>query len=141
MKRSRDEAEVIIRLDYKEQKAHICVCQWPAMAAKMARRYGPSLDPGGTLSERWVVPLKAISFRSPEKKARKATIARRTHILASGARTTSSFSHSTRATKPEPPPDGCLGAENANFAPSFPLGFRPIAATEKAPDSASVFKN
>ena len=64
MRRSKDEAEVIVRLDYLEKKAHICVCQWPAMAAKIRKRYGPSLDPGGKFVERWVVPLKAISFGS-----------------------------------------------------------------------------
>ena len=30
----------------------ICVCQWPAMAAKMRKRYGLSRDPGSQFSER-----------------------------------------------------------------------------------------
>jgi hypothetical protein len=65
VQRSKEEAEVIVRLDFKEKKAHICVCQWPAMAARMARQYGPSKDPHGKFSERWIVPLKAVSFRKP----------------------------------------------------------------------------
>jgi hypothetical protein len=70
MKRAKDEAEVIVRLDYKEQLAHICVCQWPSMATRMRKRYGPSKDPGGKFSGRWTVPLRAISFRSPTRKPR-----------------------------------------------------------------------
>jgi hypothetical protein len=52
MQRSKEEAEVIVRLDFMDQKAHICVCQWPSMAAKMRKRYGPSKDSGSQFSER-----------------------------------------------------------------------------------------
>jgi hypothetical protein len=63
MKRSKQEAEVIVRLDFLEKSAHICVAQWPAMAAKMERLYGRSLDANSQQSCRWAVPIKAISFR------------------------------------------------------------------------------
>lgn len=72
MKGKREEAEVIIRLDQMEECAYICVSAWPAMYRKMTRRYGPGLDSKGN-SCRWKVPIRAISFRGPEKKARKAT--------------------------------------------------------------------
>ena len=71
MKRSKGEAEVIVRLDFQEKKAHICVSQWPAIAAKMERIYGHGLDSAGGRTRRWVVPLKAISFRRPVSGARK----------------------------------------------------------------------
>jgi hypothetical protein len=64
MKRSKEEAEVIVRLDYQEGLAHITVHAWPAMAAKMEKQYGASLDGQSEQSRRWRVPLKAISFRS-----------------------------------------------------------------------------
>jgi hypothetical protein len=35
MKRFKEQAEVIVRLDYQDQQAHICVADWPAMAARM----------------------------------------------------------------------------------------------------------
>lgn len=66
MKRSKDEAEVIIRLDFMEQKAHVCVSQWPAMAAKMERLYGKSLDGNSEMSRRWVIPIRSVSFRRPK---------------------------------------------------------------------------
>jgi hypothetical protein len=102
MQRSKEEAEVIVRLDFMDQKAHICVCQWPSMAAKMRKRYGPSKDSGSQFSERWTVPLKAISFRSLSKmseKTRKPSI--KTAVLASGPARRSGFSTSTGATQPE----------------------------------------
>jgi len=102
MQRSKEEAEVIVRLDFMDQMAHICVCQWPAMAAKMRKRYGPSRDPGSQFSERWTVPLKAISFRSLSKmteKTRKAPI--KAPVLASGPARRSGFSVSTGASQPE----------------------------------------
>jgi len=71
MKRSKEEAEVIVRLDYMEQEAHILVAAWPAMAAKMERLYGPSLDGTSEQSRRWRIPLRAISFRSGKKKVAK----------------------------------------------------------------------
>ena len=72
MKGKREEAEVIIRLDQIEECAHICVSAWPAMYRKMTRRYGPGLDSKGN-SCRWKVPIRSISFRSPQKKSVKAT--------------------------------------------------------------------
>jgi len=50
---------------------------WPAMARRMAKRYGPSLDArrGGD-SLRWKVPLNAITFRTlrTDKPSRKRAI-------------------------------------------------------------------
>jgi hypothetical protein len=63
MKRLKEQAEVIVRLDYQDQQAHICVADWPAMATKMERRYGRGLDSPSGQSRRWKVPIKAISFR------------------------------------------------------------------------------
>jgi hypothetical protein len=65
MKRSKEEAEVIIRLDFMEQKAHVCVAQWPRMAAKMEKLYGTSLDGNSKMSRRWVIPMRSVSFRRP----------------------------------------------------------------------------
>jgi hypothetical protein len=83
MKRSKTEAEVIVRLDFLDKKAHICVNQWPAMAARMRRRYGAPWD-SGQLVERWVVPLKAVSFRSLARKPKQSKKATRMAVLASG---------------------------------------------------------
>ena len=63
MQRSKLEAEVIIRLDYLDKLAHICVCQWPAMASRLTRKFGKPIESGQFVA-RWRVPLKAISFRS-----------------------------------------------------------------------------
>ena len=61
---SREEAEVIMRLDQFEQAIHICVHAWPAMYRKMLRLYGQSKDGADPRhSARWVVPIKAVSFR------------------------------------------------------------------------------
>jgi hypothetical protein len=68
VKRIKEQAEAIIRLEYQDQQAHICIADWPAMATKMERRYGPGLDSPSARSRRWRVPLKAISFRSGTKK-------------------------------------------------------------------------
>ena len=68
MKRIKESAEAIVRLDYQSQQAHICVADWPAMAAKMERKYGKSIDSPSGQSRRWKVPLKAISFRNGVKK-------------------------------------------------------------------------
>jgi hypothetical protein len=68
MKRRKEEAEVIIRLDYQDQQAHVCVSAWPAMARKMERLYGKSLDGNSEQSRRWKLPLKAIGFRRTGKK-------------------------------------------------------------------------
>ena len=89
MQRSKEEAEVIIRLDFMDQQAHICVSQWSAMASKMRKRYGPSRDPNSRFSERWTVPIKAISFRSPEKRSPKAI---KRAVLASGPHCSSGLS-------------------------------------------------
>jgi hypothetical protein len=68
VKRIKEQAEVIIRLDYQDQQAHVCVADWPAMAARMERKYGEGSDSPSGQSRRWKVPLKAISFRKPAKK-------------------------------------------------------------------------
>ena len=82
MKRVKEQAEVIVRLDYLDQVAHITVAAWPAMATKMERRYGVSLDGNSEQSRRWRVPLRAISFRSGTPKRAKQP--RRMPVLASG---------------------------------------------------------
>ena len=65
MKRRAEEAEVIVRLDYLDKQAHICVGSWPRMAAKMKKMYGESMDKGvKNQSQRWLIPLRCISFRS-----------------------------------------------------------------------------
>ena len=70
MKRIKEEAEVIVRLDYMDQ-AHICVGSWPRMAAKMKKLYGESLDRGGkNQSQRWLIPMRCTSFRSLTKAKR-----------------------------------------------------------------------
>ena len=70
MKRIKEEAEVVVRLDYQDQVAHICVSAWPSMAAKMDKFYGPGKDSDTEHgSRRWVVPIKAISFRRPKVKS------------------------------------------------------------------------
>jgi hypothetical protein len=71
VKRSKEEAEVIVRLDFSDHKAHICVANWPAMAKRMGRLYGKGLDSPGGSSRRWVVPIKAVSFRKPGSGSRK----------------------------------------------------------------------
>jgi hypothetical protein len=64
LKRISEQAEVIIRLEYQTQSAHICVSAWPAMASRMERLYGRGKDHDtDDCSRRWEVPLKAISFR------------------------------------------------------------------------------
>jgi hypothetical protein len=61
MKRVKEQAEAIIRLDYLDQHAHICVADWPAMAAKMERKYGKGLDSASGQSRRWKVPKPSAS--------------------------------------------------------------------------------
>jgi hypothetical protein len=69
MKRIKEEAEVIVRLDYQTQRAHICVSAWPAMAAKMERLYGTGMDlDTDNCARRWEVPLNAISFRKASRR-------------------------------------------------------------------------
>lgn len=85
MKRRKEEAEVIVRLDFQDQLAHISVSSWPKMASKMARRYGVSKDGRNTeQSARWTVPLRCISFRALQKQSRPGA---RAPIPASGRRT------------------------------------------------------
>jgi hypothetical protein len=74
MQRSKQEAEVIVRLDFMDQQAHICVSQWPAMAAKMRKRYGPSRDAGsdkayGELSSATKESQKALAREIKEELA------------------------------------------------------------------------
>ena len=72
MKGCKEEAEVIVRLDYKEGLAHICVSAWPGMFRKMTKRYGVSLDgPDPKRAARWKVPLRAVMFKSSESLSRK----------------------------------------------------------------------
>lgn len=69
MKRVKEEAEVIVRIDYQEKLAHICVSAWPSMAARMEKRYGVSKDGRSTpRAARWTVPLRCIRFGSLEKR-------------------------------------------------------------------------
>lgn len=90
MKRLKDEAEVIVRLDYADGQAHITVHAWPAMATKMEKRYGPSLDGHSEQSRRWRVPLRLISFRKPSRTAKKPS---KTPVLASGVPVLTGSSH------------------------------------------------
>jgi hypothetical protein len=66
MQGRREETEVIVRLDQLDGFCHINVSMWPAMARKMTKLYGPSLDArrGGN-SLRWKIPLKSVTFRRP----------------------------------------------------------------------------
>jgi hypothetical protein len=67
----KEEAEVIIRLDQKDQKAHITVVAWPAMLRKITKLHGESLDGADPQhSARWVVPISAIRIRSGKKTGR-----------------------------------------------------------------------
>ncbi len=66
MDRVKDEAEVIVRLDFADEQAHITVSAWPSMARRMAKLYGESLDGvDPQRSARWRVPMELISFRRP----------------------------------------------------------------------------
>jgi hypothetical protein len=66
LKRISEQAEVIVRLDYETETAHVCVSAWPAMASRMERLYGVGKDrDADNCSRRWELPLKAISFRKP----------------------------------------------------------------------------
>lgn len=71
MKRVKEEAEVIVRLDFAGGKVHIHVVAGPAMAHKMEKLYGASKDGRNTArSARWEVPLRAVSFRSLQSLSR-----------------------------------------------------------------------
>ena len=62
MKRIALEAEVIVRLDYSTDEAHVCVSSLPAMAQKMERLFGPALDNKAGQSRRWKAPAGANSL-------------------------------------------------------------------------------
>jgi len=77
VKRDKECAEVIVRLDYMDKQAHICVGSWPRIAAKMKRMYGESMDKGvRNQSQRWLIPMRCISFRSLEKRTGKVPVGR-----------------------------------------------------------------
>lgn len=53
----------VVRLDYQDPFAHICVSAWPRMAKRMERLYGPGLDHDtDDCARRWEVPIQAVSF-------------------------------------------------------------------------------
>jgi hypothetical protein len=69
----KDEAEVIIRMDQKDQRAHICVVAWPSMYRKMVKLHGESLDGADPQhSARWVVPISAVRIRAGKKRSGRA---------------------------------------------------------------------
>lgn len=70
MKRIKEEAEVIIRLDFQSETAHVCVSAWPRMASKLEKLYGSGLDSASGQARRWTVPLRGISFRKLARKPR-----------------------------------------------------------------------
>lgn len=79
MKRVKEAAEVIVRLDYMDQMAHICVSAWPRMSNKMKKLYGISRDGRNTPdAARWQVPIRCISFRSLGKRTGKVPVQQRT---------------------------------------------------------------
>lgn len=86
MKRCAEEAEVIVRLDYLTETAHICVAAWPAMAKKMERLYGPSLDASGGQVRRWRVPIGVIRFRRAGNSPKRTQVSLKTPVLAPAAR-------------------------------------------------------
>ena len=83
MKRIKEQAEVICRLDFQSQEAHITVSAWPRMAAKFERLYGEGRDKDTEdCARRWTVPLRSVSFRKPNPGKRRA----KTPVLASAPR-------------------------------------------------------
>jgi hypothetical protein len=88
MKRIALEAEVIVRLDYSTDEAHVCVSSWPAMARKMERLFGSALDNKAGQSRRWKVPAGAIRFRRPTRRSKKSGRPFATTVLASAMRET-----------------------------------------------------
>jgi|SRR5882724_11292637 len=86
MKRIALEAEVIVRLDYSTDMAHVCVSSWPAMARKIERLFGPSLDGKAGQSRRWTVPMRAVRFRRAEERAKGSGKPFGTTLLASAIR-------------------------------------------------------
>ncbi len=65
---TKEESEVIVRLDYQEGKVHICSC-WPVKSRMLVKRYGLPHEvtmnrKRGITSAFWTLPLKAITFRS-----------------------------------------------------------------------------
>lgn len=61
MRRCKETAEVVVRFDYKTERAHICVAEWPAQADRFKRLFGP---PGRKSPEDrswfWDLPLQNV---------------------------------------------------------------------------------
>lgn len=111
----KEEAEVIIRLDQRGQRAHVCVVAWPAMFRKMVKLHGESLDGADPQhSARWIIPISAIRIRSGRKKVGRAPSAA---FLALRARQNSQFGGVTPESgvsgheSPEIPQDTAVGKE------------------------------
>jgi hypothetical protein len=116
------EAEVIIRLDQQEQKAHVCVVAWPAMLRKMTKLHGESLDGADPQhSARWVVPISAIRIRSGKRKVGRAPSA---GFLAARARQNGQFDGLT-------PENGVPGHESPQI---------PANTAENKPQKTEVCK-
>jgi hypothetical protein len=68
MKRSAEGAEVVVRLDFKEKRAQICVSEWPAYYAKCRKLYGHpkrcSINGGQIVSAWFECPIDRIKFRN-----------------------------------------------------------------------------
>jgi hypothetical protein len=109
----KDEAEVIIRLDQKDQKAHICVVAWPAMFRKITKLHGESLDGADPQhSARWIVPISAIRIRSGKKKVGRPASA---GFLALRARQNEQFDNAT-------PESGVSGHESSQMPQNAAAG-------------------
>jgi hypothetical protein len=71
---SRVEQEVVIRLDRRDQQAHIW-STWPDWSRKLAKRYGPpakvtkSSRGGKVASAFWTIPLSLVIFRRSTRQA------------------------------------------------------------------------
>ena len=70
---SRDEMEVVIRLDRTDQEAHIC-STWPEWSRKLERLYGSPKRvtgrDGKVTSAFWTIPLTAIRLGRPRRSRR-----------------------------------------------------------------------
>ncbi len=86
MRRRAQEAELTARLDYLTATAYLCVVSWPAMARKLERLYGPSLDAKGGQVRRWKVPIKAIGFRRAGNGPKRTHAPLKTPVLTPAAR-------------------------------------------------------
>jgi hypothetical protein len=67
MKRSKECAEAIVRLDFNDQTANICVCEWPAMASKFRRMFGPPSQESGDRAWFWTVTISQLSIHRKRK--------------------------------------------------------------------------